>query len=734
MNGKLKTPSKQHEESIYFVSSKNDSTCSILIKKSRYRSLLDTGAECSLMRGDIYRQLKDNKTQLTTSPVTLRNASGKVIDTLGMATFTLKFGSEDLTQTFCISDHIKTSIILGQDFICKNNVYLKLGGNICEINGKQVPLIPQEEITSFVRMAESVQIPPQHVFTCYSKYHQNLEVKDNQNLELSQVTTGFLRDEPGLVVLNTIVQSNHLRRVPITFMNFTGRHYSLNKGNIIATVTELSRETELTEIIAEEHSPNFEDDVIINNINTTSKQDFDKAREEDLKKIIAVVNKNLDIFAKHEYDLGLSNLMEAHIDTGDAEPVRKKMYRTPFTHIPEMARQIKEMLKAKLIQPSNSSWSAPLFCIKKKDGSLRPIVDFRVINDVTKKFYWPLPNIDEVFASLGGCKYFSTLDFIKGYLQIPVAESSKPKTAFICEQSLFQSNVLTFGLCNAPSSFQQYMSILLNGCSEFATVYLDDIILYDSDIDSHCLHLQEVFNRIRKTNMKLSMSKCTFLRERVSYLGHILSKDGITPDPEKCKLIQTLERPRTVREIRSFVGMVPYYRRYIPHCAEMMEPLTSLIRKHAQLEWNKKREQRFQALKAALLSPIVLALPQINEQFQLYTDASDYAIGAVLTQTFEGHERPVYYLSHQLSKTQRAWPIIGKECYAIVFALEKFRVYLEGKRFPIYSDHNPLKYINSADNKNTKLQCWATKISAFGGKIHYLRGKDNVQADFFIKD
>ncbi len=192
MNGKLKTPSKQHEESIYFISSKNASTCSILIGKSCYRSLLDTGAECSLMRGDIYHQHKDNTTQLTTSPVTLRNTSGKVIDTLCMATFTWKFGSEYLTQTFCISDHIKTSIILGQDFICENNVYLKLGENVCEINGKQVPLIPQEEIISFVCMAESVQIPPQQVFTCYGKYHWNLEVKDNQDIELSQVTTGFL--------------------------------------------------------------------------------------------------------------------------------------------------------------------------------------------------------------------------------------------------------------------------------------------------------------------------------------------------------------------------------------------------------------------------------------------------------------------------------------------------------------------------------------------------------------
>ena len=710
-------------ECFYFISNKNPASCVIHVKNQKFRALLDTGADVSLLRNDIFERIKDRKSELEPSNIILRNASGKNINVLGQTELQFHLGSESLSQKFCVSDQLKTPIILGRDFLCTYNVYIKLGEHKLEINGKTIPLVHFDDVTSLVRLAETIQIPPQYVCTTYGKYHNSFDVTGEVDLLVNQVETGFLAEEPGLLVMNGMGKTNHKRQVPLVFVNTTNRHFTLNKGNVVAKVEPLG-DAEVHEITSDQYES------VIAEL-SVKKDEQTKSKEHQM--IEELLDRNADIFAKHEYDIGQTNLMKAHIETGDAEPIRKKMFRTPFALRDEVRRQIKEMLKVKLISPSNSSWSAPIFCIKKKNGSVRIVCDYRAINDVTKKFYWPLPNIDDIFASLGGCRYISTLDFLKGYMQLPLDDQSKLKTAFVCEEGLFHFNVLSFGLCTAPSIFQECMSRLLNGLSDYATAYLDDLIIYSKSISDHCLHLQNVFDRIRKANLKLERSKCTFLRDEVPYLGHIITKNGIKPDDEKIKVIQKLERPQTVKGVRAFIGMTSYYRRYIPSYAKIAEPLTQLTRKHVTFEWNDKRQQSFEKLKAALINPPLLAIPQLNEQFHLYTDASDKAIGGCLTQTIKGEERPIYYLSHQLSKTQRTWSTIEKECFAIVFALEKFRVYLEGKDFPIFCDHNPLKYINSAQNKNAKLQRWATKISAFGGRVTYIKGCENKQADFLSR-
>ena len=301
-----------------------------------------------------------------------------------------------------------------------------------------------------------------------------------------------MANEPGLMVINGLCKPNNSRKVLLTFVNMTNRHFTLNKGNVVGKVQEL-QDAEINEIVAETYEAEPCTEVVIPLI---QKQRNGSNNEQE--RIKELLEKHSDIFAKHDYDLGRTNLIEAHIETGDARPIRKRMFRTPFAHREEVKRQIHEMLKAGLISPSNSPWSVPIFCVKKKDGSQRIVCDYRSVNDVTEKFYWPLPNIDEIFASLGGCRYFSTLDFIKGYMQIAMNKESKNKTAFLCEEGLFESNVLSFGLCNAPSTFQQCMAKLLNGASAYATAYLDDVIVFSPDLDSHITHLEDIFQPYQK--------------------------------------------------------------------------------------------------------------------------------------------------------------------------------------------------------------------------------------------
>ena len=750
---KVKNTPTEHVSAQY-ISSKNPASCLLRLKGQPVRALLDTGADICLLRHDIFEKLKLDRQLLEQSKLTLKNASGKEIRVLGKITLTFDLAGEQLTQVFHVSDQIKTTVILGRDFLCDNNIVIRMGENTFELNGKSIPLAHINEVTGLIRLTENLQIPPQHACGCYGRYHKDFDHSPGSNLMVLQADSGFIVQEPGLMIMNGMTKSTPNRLVPLTIVNTTNKHFSLRKGNVVAKIEAL-HDVELQEVTMD-NIDEITDALVANNTVDKSSPEtslstagytllcnqlsassdklktchINSDQQEELSKLLA---KNDDIFGKHEYDLGCTNLLKADIDTGDAPPIRKKLYRTPFSQRAEVKRQLQEMLKAKIISPSNSSWAAPIFCVRKKDGSLRLVCSYTALNSVIKTFYWPLPNIDDIFASLGGSRFISTLDFLKGYLQIPLTDRAKAKTAFVCEEGLFSFERLSFGLSTAPSIFQECMSKLLNGAGAYATSYLDDLIVHSKTFSEHISHLQDIFDRIRRANMKLQKTKCTFLREEVPYLGHIITRNGIKPDMGKIKAIQELDAPKTVKEVRAFVGMTSYYRRYIPHYAEIAEPLTQLTRKHVKFDWNKQRQDSFDQLKAALINPPVLAVPEFNKNFSLYCDSSSYSIGAVLTQTIDGQEKPVYYLSHQLSKTQRKWSTIERECFAIVFALDKFRIYLEGKKFPIYCDHNPLKFIHSADNKNPKLQRWAAKISAFGGKITYLRGSDNKQADFLSR-
>ena len=247
-------------------------------------------------------------------------------------------------------------------------------------------------------------------------------------------------------------------------------------------------------------------------------------------------------------------------------------------------------------------------------------------------------------------------------------------------------------------------------------------------------HLDQVFERIRKANMKLKASKCEILKPEIDYLGHVITNKGeLKVNKDKVNAIEKLPPPTSLKGARQFLGMAGFYRKFIKDFSKTAEPLTGLTRKNAVFHWGKEQQDAFDKIKQSLITAPVLHLPEQGKPFVLYTDASDATIGAVLAQDVGGDHKPVYYLSHHLSDTQQRWPVIEKECYAIVFALEKFRPYLEGTRFKIYSDHAPLKYIDSANNRNAKLQRWAVKISSFGGQIDYIKGKSNVVADFLSR-
>ncbi|KAK3097609.1 hypothetical protein FSP39_011373 [Pinctada imbricata] len=294
---------------------------------------------------------------------------------------------------------------------------------------------------------------------------------------------------------------------------------------------------------------------------------------------------------------------------------------------------------------------------------------------------------------------------------------------------------MPFGLSNAPAVFQELMNIVLQGCEGFAMAYLDDILIFTKDDPmEHVRHIQEVFNRLRQHNLKLKLKKCAFFKEETEYLGFVINKDGIAPDTKKVEAIKDLPVPKNVREIRGFIGMCSYYRRLVPNFSKIAVPLINLTKKYARFKWTVECQNAFDFLKDSLTVVPLLAYPDTNKPYVLYTDASNNCVGACLTQeTDEGEEKPIYFLSHKLSHTQTKWSTIEKEAFAIHYALQKLDHYLHGAQFTIKTDHKPLKYLLDSPMQNKKIQLWALSIAGYNCKIEYVKGEDNHCADLLSR-
>ena len=395
-----------------------------------------------------------------------------------------------------------------------------------------------------------------------------------------------------------------------------------------------------------------------------------------------------------------------HIDVGNNHPIKMRPYRTPIKNREVIDKAVDEMLDADVIRRSRSPWSFPVVIVDKKDGSKRFCVDFRKLK---------------------------SLDLKSGYWQVAIEEKDKEKTAFACHKGLFEFNVMPFGLSNAPAVFQELMSVVLQGCNNFATAYLDDILIFSATLEEHLEHLSIIFDKLRQHKLKLKLKKCGFLKLETNYLGFVISEDGIQPDQKKVEAIRGLPAPTCVREVRSFIGMCSYYRRFIPNFSQIAEPIVALTRKYAHLKWLDIHQKAFEFLKDSLTSVPLLVYPDSKKPYTLFTDASDTCIGACLTQECDSDKKPIYYLSHKLSKSQCKWSVVEKEAYAIHFALQKLYYYLHNAQFIIKTDHKPLKYLLESPMQNKKIQMWALGMSGYNCSIEYKEGATNTCADLLSR-
>ena len=712
---------KKESKTINLNLAGNPGTCIIKIGKSRFRTLIDTGADASLISKKMFDKLPI-KQKVTRVAPRLQTASGEPLSIVGQTNISFTMNGLPLTQQFFVTDGLNRNFILGRDWLKEHGVRLYFDLGMLRIGKTYVKLEEDIHISSILRLDKKVALKPQTAAICHVKLSQGFRIPDSRLLEVTNLEPGCLQDEPGLVIQESIDKIPNTQKIPVMIVNQTNKFYKLKRGCVVGKGRGL--EDQEISSISEDEKP--ED----------TEHDFDevkvpKKHEKDVKRVL---RKNKDLFARKDSDLGHTNTVKMKIDTGSHPPIKNRPYRVPLTKRKVIDKAIEEMLEAKVIERSKSPWSFPLVVVKKKDGTDRMCVDFRSLNKIVKPISFPLPLIDDILALLGNATCFSALDLRSGYWQVQLEDSSKEKTAFTCHKGLFQFNVMPFGLNGAPAVFQELMNIVLQGCEDFAIAYLDDILIFSKTHQEHLKHLQVVFNKLREHGLKLKLKKCAFFQEETEYLGYIISKDGVKPDPKKVEVIRKLPEPKTVKEIRGFIGMCSYYRKLVPNFSKIAEPLIQLTKKYARFKWTEECQKAFDFLKDSLTVVPFLAYPDTNKPYVLYTDASNTCIGACLTQkTDQGEEKPIYFLSHKLSPTQTRWSTIEKEGFAIHYALQKLDHYLHNAQFIIKTDHRPLKYILDSPMQNKKIQLWALSIAGYNCKVEYIKGKENHCADLLSR-
>ena len=646
----------------------------------------------------------------------LKAANGSDISVLGTVTLSMRLGEMNVPLHCVVVDNV-SEVLLGFDWLSEHVESWDLRREEIRVNGGTFPLCGPPRVcrTRRVKVARATTVPARSEVNLVARV-----IFGDLALYEGDWITNPTRMPGQLMVARTLVASDG-STVMIRLINCTDREVALEAGTPICDLEEVPAMPAMAEEL-----DSVEEDPVQRLLNEVDKEVPAEVKSE----LATLLKKYRHVFSQGPLDMGRTDVVQHEIDTGDNKPVRQALRPQPLAMLPMIDEQLDEMLKLKIISPSYSEWASNVVMVKKKDGSLRFCIDYRKLNEKTVKDVYPLPRIDSCLDALAGARWFSTFDLRAGYHQVGLHPRDAHKTTFITRRGSFQFDVLPFGLCNAPATFERLMDLVMSGLNyESLLVYLDDIIVFSETLEVHLVRLELVFLRLEAAGLKLKASKCHIMRQKVLFLGHVVTPQGISTDPEKITLVTDWPPPRNLKEVRSFVGLCSYYRRYVKDFARVAEPLHALTRKNVRFEWSAACADAFDKLKICLTTAPILTLPTDEDQYLLDTDASDVGLGAVLSIVTKDGEKPVAYGSRLCNKPERNYNVTRRELLAVMFGLKTFRQYLLGRRFTIRTDHAALQWLKKTPTPIGQQARWVEQLEEFDYIIQHRPGTKHGNAD-----
>ena len=739
----------------------------ISVNGVKTNALIDSGASCCLLSRGVYEAMSKSNFSIRRGPHKIFGVGNNALDTLGEISAICQIAGSSYPIDMIVSSSYETiGCYLGMDFFLKHNCDFSVKTGQFTIEGKPITMRKEQRagLVARVRIEKDIVVPARCETTICGRPEKLAKQMLGRHAVAEPSRQAINLSTQGLSIGAALAHTNN-NSIPVPVVNVSDKEYLIRKGTTIAVLKAATHihnwsddEEELSATVRAVSAPHSEDWKNLKaGDDTAAKREPGLLDPSSLPKhlqplleglasdvtvrqkhqLASVLDKYQDVFSNGPNDIGRTNLVNHEIDTGESRPIRVPARRLPISKQDIERTEVQKMVEKGVIQPSASPWASPIVLVTKKDGSTRFCVDYRQLNDVTRKDAYPLPRIDDTLDALSGSKFFSTLDLCSGYWQVEMSGRDKPKTAFATRQGLYEWNVMPFGLCNAPATFERLMELVLSGLTWTAClVYIDDVIVFGKTFEDALRHLTLVLERLRRAGLKLKPSKCFLFRDQTPFLGHIVTRQGITVDPRKTEAVQNWPIPNRVKDVRSFLGTAQYYRRFIPNFSSIAAPLVALTNKAAPttVQWDASCQSAFDCLKAALAISPVLSYPDRQGRFIVSTDASNDGVGAVLEQiqtSEDGSEetKVIAYWSKALSRAQRKYCATHKELLAVVTALEQFRYYLSGRHFDVITDHASLTWLLNFKNPEGMIARWLSRLALFHYTITHKAGKLHGNAD-----
>ena len=709
--------------------------------------LIDTGSSLTLINSTLLSKLNPDITRQLRPPPSntyLQLADKSQLYISHTLNVPISIDNVTTKYTVYVVPQLWRSCIVGNNFIKQNALQID-GGNqrvyYKKVEAKTIPSTQRKRNrqsnkgTYILCAAEQVTVPPYHAYDISVKPNfpfRSTTDTEHEQYELHSCVKKNREHKSAPLIANGILIPRENLRIQIT--NLSKATITILTGEKLGIMTRMNGKQinainhSTTGNIKGKSESSKEENTI--DLSDTDLSDDQKTRLQRL------VNEYPEVFTNKP---GKTSKIKHQINLKEeTQPFNVPPYRCAPNRRKIIEENINEMLKEEIITPSNSPWASPVVLAPKKDGSLRFCIDYRKLNAVTIRDAYPIPRIDDTLDALEEAKFISTLDLRSGYWQVQIDSKSQALTAFITHKGLFEFKVMPYGLTNAPATFQRLLDIVLAGLKwQCCLVYIDDVIIYSNTFERHLNDLKQVFEALKQANLTLKVSKCHFCRNEIKYLGHIITKDGVKPDPELVSAVKKFPQPRKLKDIQAFLGLTGYYRRFIKNYARVAEPLLKQLRNHKnqrntnyKITWNADCTKAFKTLKQKLISSPIMNTPNFRHPFILELDACAYGLGAVLAQEYDGKKFVIAYASKTLSSAERNYSSTEREALAIVWATKHFRPYIEGMEILVRTDCQVLQWLKESKDVTGRLARWAMHQAAFQIKeIKYRPGATNTNSD-----